>query len=82
MLWCAVVWCGVVWRSVVSCSVVWGGFGVGWGGMAWAGIIIILSFISHAQMDARFLAGMSYPDFVYFMLAEEDRGTPTALKYW
>ncbi len=26
--------------------------------------------------------GMSYPDFVVFMLAEEDRSTITALRYW
>lgn len=26
--------------------------------------------------------GMLYPDFVFFMLAEEDRSTPAALRYW
>jgi len=26
--------------------------------------------------------GMSYPDFVYFMLAEEDKSSEHAIKYW
>ena len=26
--------------------------------------------------------GMSYPDFIYFMLAEEDRSSEIALAYW
>lgn len=26
--------------------------------------------------------GMTYPDFVVFMLAEEDRSSIPALKYW
>lgn len=26
--------------------------------------------------------GMTFPDFVYFMLAEEDKTTPSAIKFW
>lgn len=26
--------------------------------------------------------GMSYPDFIFFMLSEEDKSSESALKYW
>lgn len=26
--------------------------------------------------------GMTYSDFVYFMLAEEDKGSEASLRYW
>jgi hypothetical protein len=26
--------------------------------------------------------GMTFPDFIFFMLAEEDKGSEAALRYW
>jgi len=28
------------------------------------------------------IAGMTYPDFIFFMLSEEDKSSECALRYW
>ncbi len=37
---------------------------------------------SDGQVGGFGAAGMSYPDFIFFMLSEEDKSSESALKYW
>jgi hypothetical protein len=37
---------------------------------------------SDGQLGGFDEAGMSYPDFIFFMLSEEDKSSTCALRYW
>ena len=37
---------------------------------------------SDGQVGGFASTGMTYPDFIFFMLSEEDKSSESALKYW
>ena len=37
---------------------------------------------SDGQVGGFATTGMTYPDFIFFMLSEEDKSSESALKYW